>query len=1126
MPDILEVGIDSGGAERGANAYAESVNRMTKASTAGDVSQKRLDKSLRRTSGSYRSTATGADQAAAATRRAAKQSKILNAVNSQLAYSAKRLITVYAAFRIFRDYTNTVVEYGRALGELRGVTGATTAEMLRLEAVTRQLGATTPFSAKQAAEGAIYLARAGFTVQQSIEALPATLDLALAATLDLGRAADIASNVMATFAIDTKDARRAVDVLAKTANSSNTNVEQLAHAIKFAGAVMGPAGKSLEETSAAIGVLSNRGIQASFAGTTLRGVTLALLNPTLKARKTFAELGVTLDDMDPVANSLSSVFKKLGDAGLDGAQAAAIFRRRMAGGALILSQNTEELDKLTAKTRDATGETQRMADVMGNTLWGSLKALRSAIEEMYLAIDRSGVGDAMREVVDFTTDLVRSLAGVEKAGVEISSAAKVAAKGLKLLVQVFVFNRLVKLSKILLPVVNGLKGVGAAAITARKALGLTWPMIVRVNRLLNTLAAGGLAAVAASAVMFTKRIMDAKDAIKSFSSVVSVDEATTMEEKIAAAQKQYDALRDLAGSPLVKFNFLASRRVFNQIDEAREQLHTFRMTNIDAINSLKSLAQQSSPAGELAKHMLKLGASFENLNLAMPTTVDNYEDLAEEHNVSINLLRKHVEVNTALTETQKANVRWTLKQIHAERRRAALEASAIKLARDRATALSELSKAAEKSSEGQAKSRLASAKQLLGIEDTSTTVSHPDVARNRLLEDLYKQEAKLREAIDELKNADSRLIENMGEGKILENIKQLKIQWKAVLVQISDVNDAYDAFVEKQKRAEAEKLAKDEAERQAARVRRQKELNKQLEDTADWYKRLSDMRASLTDTGVAGRIIKQRDAQRSNLEQLFADRPVLTSVSSGRKEEMSGAIDQRAQGEAYRALEDQFRLHVQTRQEILTDQYETQLEMLSEFNNANLVSDQAAQTRRLELQQAYADRMRQITEQQADEERRIELQKWQARFTMAQQWTSTIQNLLVAFGNKSLAENKGFAIAQVAISTAIGIAKALELGFPAAIPAMALATSTGLAQVAAITSAQKGSASIGGTAVSTATPAAPAAAGEGRAPRQAPTVFNVSFAGNSGQDELIEFANMINKATDENLVINVPTRST
>jgi len=309
----------------------------------------------------------------------------------------------------------TIAGFEDQMAMLQGTTGATADEMEQFKNRARELGASTRFSASQAAEGLLELSRAGFEVEESIAAIGSTLDLATAAQLELGQASAITANTIRQYSLAAEDAQQVSDVFVNTANSSNTTVEALAETMKFAGATAGTLGISLEETAAAAGALANSGIKGSMAGTSLRGMMLSLVKPTEEAKQQIEDLGLTMDQVNPEKVGIIGAFKALRESQMDTAAATTIFQKRFAGSALILSKNINMMEKLKEANEDAEGTARKNAKLMEETLSGAWLTFKSAVEEAMLQTGDAGFLGVLKDVVKFATDVVRVLSGVEGA---------------------------------------------------------------------------------------------------------------------------------------------------------------------------------------------------------------------------------------------------------------------------------------------------------------------------------------------------------------------------------------------------------------------------------------------------------------------------------------------------------------------------------------------------------------------------------------------------------------------------------------------------------------------------------------------------------------------------------------
>lgn len=136
-------------------------------------------------------------------------------------------------------------------------------QMDALRDTAREMGATTKFSASEAADAMGYMALAGWDDAQVIAGIPGVLNLAAAANMDLAKASDIVTDTMTPFGLAAERAGEAADVFAYAQANSNTTVEGLGEAMKYAAPTADAFGMSLQDTAAAMGVLANAGIKGS-----------------------------------------------------------------------------------------------------------------------------------------------------------------------------------------------------------------------------------------------------------------------------------------------------------------------------------------------------------------------------------------------------------------------------------------------------------------------------------------------------------------------------------------------------------------------------------------------------------------------------------------------------------------------------------------------------------------------------------------------------------------------------------------------------------------------------------------------------------------------------------------------
>jgi TP901 family phage tail tape measure protein len=298
--------------------------------------------------------------------------------------------------KAFTAPITAAMNFEQAMAEVGAISRVNAEDMKRLTENAREMGRATRFSATEAAMGQKYLAMAGFKTEQIIATMPGMLDLAAAAGMDLARTSDIASNILTGFGLDASEMTRVANVMALAFSSSNTDVEQLGYAMKYAAPLAKTLGFSIEETAAVISKLSDAGIQGQMAGTTLRGMLDSLVDPTKEAQKVLDTLKVNPIDKNGDLRALPNIIKDIDTAmtkaGLGSAERAGriqtLFGARAGTGAnaiwdAILSG---EMGKLTEKyINEQDGAVKEMADKMNNTAKGALIKLGSALES--IAID-------------------------------------------------------------------------------------------------------------------------------------------------------------------------------------------------------------------------------------------------------------------------------------------------------------------------------------------------------------------------------------------------------------------------------------------------------------------------------------------------------------------------------------------------------------------------------------------------------------------------------------------------------------------------------------------------------------------------------------------------------------------
>ena len=322
----------------------------------------------------------------------------------------RNALVAIAALRVFSDLTRTLVEFSDQMLVVSAVTQATAAQFQELRDVAKGLGATTRFTAAEAAEGMAFLGRAGLEVTEIIAAIPSTLDLAAASQLELGRAADIASNLMTSFGRSASEVPEIVDTLVFTANNANTTVQQLADGLKLFAPIASQLGIDLNQASSAMAVLGDAGIQASLAGTGVRRVITDLTAPTGNLAKSLKFLGVSFEDVNPATNDFFTILRRLKDAGVGAANASLLFGKRGGFIAAQLLASLDAMEDFNDELNEQEGTARRAAEELEKSIGVALRLVRSAFQNLLIEIGDSGFEDFANRALRVFAEALRALA--------------------------------------------------------------------------------------------------------------------------------------------------------------------------------------------------------------------------------------------------------------------------------------------------------------------------------------------------------------------------------------------------------------------------------------------------------------------------------------------------------------------------------------------------------------------------------------------------------------------------------------------------------------------------------------------------------------------------------------------
>ncbi|WP_419790601.1 phage tail tape measure protein [Staphylococcus chromogenes] len=314
--------------------------------------------------------------------------------------SVGRNMSMYVSAPIVAGFGAAVkksIDFDDSMRKVKATSGATGNEFQQLRDKALEMGAKTKFSASESADALNYMALAGWDTKDMLGGIDGVMQLAAASGEDLGQVSDIVTDSLTAFGMKAKDSGHFTDVLAQTSSKANTDVRGLGEAFKYVAPVAGALGYTVEDTSIAIGLMSNAGIKGEKAGTALRTMFTNLSKPTGDMKKKMDELGISITDsngnmlpMRDVMDQLRGKFKGLSKEQQASAAATIFGKEAMSGALAIINASDEDYQKLTKSIDGSKGAAKRMSDEMEGGIGGSIRQMKSAIESLAISI-----GDVM-----------------------------------------------------------------------------------------------------------------------------------------------------------------------------------------------------------------------------------------------------------------------------------------------------------------------------------------------------------------------------------------------------------------------------------------------------------------------------------------------------------------------------------------------------------------------------------------------------------------------------------------------------------------------------------------------------------------------------------------------------------
>ena len=296
--------------------------------------------------------------------------------------------------------TKKAIDFESQMNTTKSLLADTIPNAKELSATTEKLGESSKNWAKQYGistasinEGMQEIIKKGFDANQTIEAMPAILDAAKASGEDFNTVMNATTNILQQFGLSTQDTERVTNSLTFVANKTAAGFADMGAAMEYVGPVAKNVGMDLEESAAAVGLLSNNGIAGEKAGTALRGALTRLLKPSKENAAAMAKLGFSAEEFRSGAIKLPDILDRIkkNTQGMTDAQKSALIATAFGTEAqtamnILVDQGGDALRNLANETKGATTYTKDLANELSKSSKNGVERFKSSLEVLQINI--------------------------------------------------------------------------------------------------------------------------------------------------------------------------------------------------------------------------------------------------------------------------------------------------------------------------------------------------------------------------------------------------------------------------------------------------------------------------------------------------------------------------------------------------------------------------------------------------------------------------------------------------------------------------------------------------------------------------------------------------------------------
>ncbi|MCA5598725.1 phage tail tape measure protein [Lactiplantibacillus argentoratensis] len=298
-----------------------------------------------------------------------------------------------AATKSFINFDSQIKSMGALLDDGHTSASKLKSELNSLGDASKKWSVQYGVSTTQINDGMTEMIKKGYSFQQVMGGMPSILNATKASGDDFNDVMKVSTSTLEQFGLKSnntatmlKNTQRVTDGLTYVANKTSAGFTDMGYAMEYVGPVAHGLNMSLEETSAAIGLMSNQGIEGQKAGTSLRGALSALLTPSKQNMEGFKALGVSVSDfkkgtltLPDILDNIKAKSKGMTKQQLQSNLALAFGTEAQSGMNILVNEGGDALRKLTSETQNSTGYTKKLADTMNDTAKANVDKFKQSL---------------------------------------------------------------------------------------------------------------------------------------------------------------------------------------------------------------------------------------------------------------------------------------------------------------------------------------------------------------------------------------------------------------------------------------------------------------------------------------------------------------------------------------------------------------------------------------------------------------------------------------------------------------------------------------------------------------------------------------------------------------------------